>query len=421
MNNSISPEVSIVGSILLDPRCLEEIRKSVTSEMFAIPKAKAIFDAACELQDSGGTIDPVTIRDMIQDWDERFAIKAMEMTLTTANVPVYCEILVTEHKRRCLLANLKEIQADLVFGHDVMDAASRMMSVSDMVGECSSGSMLVNSFTAARELVEAIEKAESGYSAFVRTGFKEIDRILGGGMIREGLYILAARPGCGKTTFAIAIAKKMLELKKRVLFISLEMSRQQLTSRMAASEIGTVSASQILSHDLTQEELGKVASFCNKISELPLFFNRMATVNVSAIQFIAKQSNADVVIIDYLGLINHDTGKSLYEKVTATSNKLKRMARTLGVPVLCLAQLNREIEGRKSGPMLSDLRDSGAIEQDADGVLLINKPQEEDETDHRFVTVEVTVAKNRHGRMGKLEFNWYMRNGRIIEVSKKYK
>lgn len=421
MIDSISPEVSIAGSILIDPRCLTDIRKKILPEMFVIPMAKAVFCAACELQDSGKTIDPVTIRGMVKHWDNSFAVKSMDLTLTTANVPVYCDALIEEHKRRCILSSLKDVQSEIVAGHDIVDTASKLMSVAEMAGECSGGSMLVNAFTAAQELVDAVTKASEGESAFVRTGYKEIDRILGGGFIKEGLYILAARPGCGKTTFAISIAKKMIELKKKVLFISLEMSRQQLTSRMASSYIGSVSASQILSNDMTEEERSKFASFCCELSKMPFYFNNMATVNVSAIQFLAKQAEADIVIIDYLGLINHDTGKSLYEKVTATSNKLKRMARTLGIPVLCLAQLNREIEGRKSGPMLSDLRDSGAIEQDADGVLLINKPHDDEESENRFVTVELIVAKNRHGRTGKLEFNWYMRNGRIIEVSRKYK
>lgn len=418
MRDAISPEVSIAGSILIDPRCLDEIRKSITPDMFSMPKARAIFEAACELQDCGKTIDPVTVRELVEDWDEKFAIMAMDVTLTSANVPVYCEALIEEHKRRCLLANLKEIERDIAFGHDISESAAKLMSIAEMAGETSKGSTIVTAYTAAKELLDAMEKASEGRSAFVRTGFREIDRILGSGLIREGLYILAARPGCGKTTFAIAIAKKMLELKKRVLFVSLEMSREQLTARMASSEIGTASASQILASDLTEEEWSKVASYTSNLSTLPLFFNSLSSVNVPHIQFLAKQSKADVVIIDYLGLIDHDTGRSLYEKVTITSNKLKRMARSLGIPILCLAQLNREIEGRKSGPMLSDLRDSGAIEQDADGVLLIHKPQEEEETDHRFVTVEVTVAKNRHGRTGKLEFNWYMRNGRILEVSR---
>ena len=131
---------------------------------------------------------------------------------------------------------------------------------------------------------------------------------------------------------------------------------------------------------------------------------------------LAKQTGAEAVVIDYLGLMKHGDGKSLYERVTATSNGLKRMARNLGIPVLCLCQLNREVESRKNEPpRLSDLRDSGAIEQDADAVLLIHKFTLENENEYDAIPMDLHVAKNRHGKTGKVEFVWYMRNGRMLE------
>ena len=419
MKGSISPEVSIAGSILIDPRCLDDVRKVVTSEMFVLPVCKSIFVAACELQDAGKTIDPVTIRENAEVWDEAFAMQSMEVTLTAANVPVYCELLKKEHQRRAMLGQLRKVEDELSSGGDLMEAASKLILVGESLG--GDGDRIVDSYTAANELIESILRSESGYNAFIPTGFKEIDSILGGGMIRDGLYILAARPGCGKTAFAIAMAEKMLQKGTRILFISLEMSRVQLMARRIASIVGKVTASQIMKGDMTEEEYKLVADTCKNLSATPMFFNRMSSLNVSEIQFLAKQTKADVVIIDYLGLLQYENGKSLYERVTATSNRLKRMARTLEVPVLCLAQLNREVEGRKTGPMLSDLRDSGAIEQDADGVLLIHKSFTNEDDVHAPALVELTIAKNRHGGTGKLEFSWYLRNGRILEIMKKYR
>lgn len=417
MKQGISPDVSLAGSILIDPRCLDEVRRTITPEMFGDRRCRAIYEAACELSDEGATVDPVTIRSRASEWDDTFSRQAMEITLTAANVGAYCEALHTEFLRRELLAGIQERADALLAGHDPLGEATELMTLTERIAEGSYDAGVVSAREAAAELLEDLDRVDEGYRAFVETGISDLDRILGGGLIREGLYILAARPGYGKTTLAAALAERMLERGRRVLFVSLEMSRKQLMARRVAADVGRVTAAQILRGELAEEERKSVGESLVRLSKRPLFFNRRASVNVSEIQLIAKQNRADVVIIDYLGLMKQDAGKSLYERVTGTSNQLKRMARGLETPVLCLAQLNREVEGRQNQePRLSDLRDSGAIEQDADGVLLIHRPAIEDADEYGPTPMEVTVAKNRHGRTGKIELNWYMRSGRILEV-----
>ena len=337
--------------------------------------------------------------------------------MTAANVGAYCEALHTEFLRRELLAGIQERADALLAGHDPLGEATELLTLTERIAEGSYDAGVVSAREAAAELLEDLDRVDEGYRAFVETGISDLDRILGGGLIREGLYILAARPGCGKTTLAAALAERMLERGRRILFISLEMSRKQLMARRVAADVGRATAAQILRGELSEEERKAVGESLVKLAKRPLFFNRRASLNTSEIQFLAKQNRADVVIIDYLGLMKHDAGKSLYERVTGTSNQLKRMARGLETPVLCLAQLNRGVEGRQNQePRLSDLRDSGAIEQDADGVLLIHRPAIEDADEYGPTPMEVTVAKNRHGRTGKIELNWYMRSGRILEV-----
>lgn len=417
MKHGISPDVSLAGSILIDPRCLDEVRRTITPEMFGDRRCRAIYEAACELSDEGATVDPVTIRSRASEWDDTFSRQAMEITLTAANVGAYCEALHTEFLRRELLAGIQERADALLAGHDPLGEATELLTLTERITAGNNDAGVVSAREAAMELLEDLDRAEEGYRAFVETGFSDLDCILGGGLLREGLYILAARPGCGKTTLAAAMAERMLERGRRVLFVSLEMSRKQLMARRVAADVGRVTAAQILRGELAEEERKSVGESLVRLSKRPLFFNRRASVNVSEIQFLAKQNRADVVIIDYLGLMRHEAGKSLYERVTGTSNQLKRMARGLETPVLCLAQLNREVEGRQNQePRLSDLRDSGAIEQDADGVLLIHRPAAEDADEYGPTPMEVTVAKNRHGRAGKIELNWYMRSGRILEV-----
>lgn len=417
MKQGISPDVSLAGSILIDPRCLDEVRRTITPEMFGDRRCRAIYEAACELSDEGATVDPVTIRSRASEWDDTFSRQAMEITLTAANVGAYCEALHTEFLRRELLAGIQERADALLAGHDPLGEATELMTLTERIAEGSYDAGVVSAREAAAELLEDLDRVDEGYRAFVETGISDLDRILGGGLIREGLYILAARPGCGKTTLAAALAERMLERGRRILFISLEMSRKQLMARRVAADVGRATAAQILRGELSEEERKAVGESLVKLAKRPLFFNRRASLNTSEIQFLAKQNRADVVIIDYLGLMKHDAGKSLYERVTGTSNQLKRMARGLETPVLCLAQLNRGVEGRQNQePRLSDLRDSGAIEQDADGVLLIHRPAIEDADEYGPTPMEVTVAKNRHGRTGKIELNWYMRSGRILEV-----
>lgn len=417
MKQGISPDVSLAGSILIDPRCLDEVRRTITPEMFGDRRCRAIYEAACELSDEGATVDPVTIRSRAAEWDDAFSQQAMEITLTAANVGAYCEALHTEFLRRELLAGIQERADALLAGHDPLGEATELLTLTERIAEGSYDAGVVSAREAAAELLEDLDRVDEGYRAFVETGISDLDRILGGGLIREGLYILAARPGCGKTTLAAALAERMLERGRRILFISLEMSRKQLMARRVAADVGRATAAQILRGELSEEERKAVGESLVKLAKRPLFFNRRASLNTSEIQSLAKQNRADVVIIDYLGLMKHDAGKSLYERVTGTSNQLKRMARGLETPVLCLAQLNRGVEGRQNQePRLSDLRDSGAIEQDADGVLLIHRPAIEDADEYGPTPMEVTVAKNRHGRTGKIELNWYMRSGRILEV-----
>lgn len=417
MKQGISPDVSLAGSILIDPRCLDEVRRTITPEMFGDRRCRAIYEAACELSDEGATVDPVTIRSRASEWDDTFSRQAMEITLTAANVGAYCEALHTEFLRRELLVGIQERADALLAGHDPLGEATELLTLTERITEGSYDAGVVSAREAAMELLEGLDRVDDGYRAFVETGISDLDRILGGGLIREGLYILAARPGCGKTTLAAALAERMLERGRRVLFVSLEMSRKQLMARRVAADVGRATAAQILRGELADEERKAVGESLVKLAKRPLFFNRRSSLNTSEIQFLAKQNRADVVIIDYLGLMRHEAGKSLYERVTGTSNQLKRMARGLETPVLCLAQLNREVEGRQNQePRLSDLRDSGAIEQDADGVLLIHRPAIEDADEYGPTPMEVTVAKNRHGRTGKIELNWYMRSGRILEV-----
>ena len=203
------------------------------------------------------------------------------------------------------------------------------------------------------------------------------------------------------------------------MFMTLEMSKEQITAKRIAVDAG-VPYDNVFNGKLSPEEFSKVTAACSKLSEYPLEINRKPSASVSDIAFFAHQvKGLGLIVIDYLGLIQQERGKSLYEKVTETSNSLKRLARSLNVPILCLAQLNRESEGRlNKKPRVSDLRDSGAIEQDADGILLLYRDMENQPEDGIMpADLGCIVGKNRHGKTGEVPFLFYLPTGRIYSVN----
>lgn len=410
-------EIAVAGAILIDPRCLDEVRRNVKAEAFYYEHCREVFEIACALADAGEEIDPLVILSKAKTFDRNFVLQAMEVTPTAANAGLYAKLITKEALRRNYVHKLEEAVSELNAGQDPAYIAASVQSASEGIANGQLEEGVISAADAGVELYEAMSRTMRGISPVVSTGFKCLDDVLGGGMLREGMYVLAARPGRGKTTFAVNIAQRVLKQGKRVLFITLEMSREQLTSRFMAIKMGKLTASQILQNDFPENMTDEVTTTLCEVSNYPLLFNRKSVLDIKEIQFLAKQTKAELVVIDYLGLMQHrDGGRSLYERVTATSNAIKRMARSLGIPVLCLVQLNREVEGRKNEPpRMSDLRDSGAIEQDADAILLLHSYELEEIPEYDATPIEVHVAKNRHGRTGKAEFSWYKRNGRFLE------
>lgn len=251
----------------------------------------------------------------------------------------------------------------------------------------------------------------------VKTQNRQLDAMLGGGLMPSALYILAGRPGCGKTAFALQIADLVAINNKRVLFVSLEMDIEQLQARRIARLTGIPASRMLIERDLTDEEMANVAKTGNALAYTPFYFNGKDRCTVADIRSMARRvPKLNLVVIDYLGLIKPVGGKnkSRYEEVTEISNDLKALARQLKVPILCLAQLNRASELRNTKkPTLADLRDSGAIEQDADAVILLHRYglYDEDEKSSELQRVTIDIAKNRHAGTGEFDMAMVMKSG----------
>jgi replicative DNA helicase len=254
-----------------------------------------------------------------------------------------------------------------------------------------------------------------GTANFVPSGFAVLDEILGGGFIKGGLYIIGARPAVGKSSFAVNLADT---IKGSVLFVSLEMGDELITAKRCARITG-IPSGYILNGKLSEAQWEKIGIATSYLHRSAVYINSRFDLTVDQIQGLA-QSIPDIqaIIIDYLGLIRPATqGGSTYENVSQISRDLKRLALSLNVPVVCLSQLSRTVEGREDKrPRLSDLRDSGAIEQDADAVMFLYREDYYRGAGGASSAVQLNVAKNRHGSCGTSEFTFYRAISAFKEV-----
>lgn len=412
-------EAYVAGAVLIDAKtALRDTAGLLTPDSFQNGLYKAIYAAAAGLKERGAHLDPVTIQEEVNrggaELSKEECVGLMRNVTTFATLTGHAECIAEAEDARNLRDMFLDAYERLTGGEDLAAVRGDVERELGAV-KARGASALVSSREAMESAYRNLMDVSAGQKLFLGSGYGRLNRVLGGGFIKGGLHILAARPGTGKTQLALQIAEHAAAKGVRTLFVSLEMSVAQLQYRRQAVEAG-ISLGDILS--ITQEDAeawGKLSRAVAELSKRPLVFNRVPGLSVPRIERLARSAEAGFVVIDYLGLIAHSGGKSLYERVTETSGALKRMAVALDIPVLCLCQLNRFADGKK--PNLSELRDSGAIEQDADTVLLQWLPGGRPEGGDGLTPaeLEVIVAKNRHGPLGKVALNWYMACGRIRE------
>lgn len=416
--NTLDAETGVIGSILIEPGSYRRVSETVTADCFQSEICRMVFEAAAALDAAGEPIDPLTIRERLHGSvaDETLA-QIMRATPTAANDTLYAELVADHAKRRKLQELAREILDDPDMDTNAMlshtSATVEALTRSAVEGRCVSSADMMDSF------YKALERRESGKRNVVSSGYGNLDKALGGGFLRSGLYIIAARPGMGKTTLGLNIADNV---SGGVLFVSLEMSMDQISAKRLARVSGIPSNRILMGDDLTDNESRRIGEAASRLYGSGVSVNRHMGAKVSEIGVMARSvKDLSMVIVDYIGLIRPEReGMSRYEAVTEISGALKRLAISLNVPVLALAQLNRANEARQERrPRLSDLRDSGAIEQDADGVLLLYREDyyEKEDLDSRLPSlVECEIAKNRHGATGLARFNGYLAVSRFTET-----
>ena len=422
MPASLSAERAVLGSILIDPASITEVLSLIRAEDFYVAEHKEIFLAMRELFDASREIDLVTLVDALvhkgvyeKAGGEEYVRALLDATPGAVNVTDYARIVKEESTRRQIITVCSEV-SDMTYAEQA--GVSRVLDYAQSqfndIAQGRDNRNLLHIRDVLHDVFDHLHTlAENGSEVQgTPTGFSGIDRVLVG-MGDSDLIILGARPGMGKTSFALNIATNVaVHSNKAVCVFSLEMSAEQLVNRLLSSE-AMVDSRAMRSGQLTPEDWQKLADASMRLAKTNIYIDDTAGITVSAMKGkLRNVENLGFVVIDYMGLMEseqHYDNRAL--EVGVISRGLKLMAKELHIPILCCAQLSRGTEGRTDKrPQLSDLRESGSIEQDADVVMFLYRDEYykagRSPEDTGGNTVEVIIQKNRHGSTGNIEMGW---------------
>lgn len=417
---SMEAEQAVLGSVLIDPSCLTSVVEYIKAECFYIPQHRVIFSAMVSIDTVGGTIDPIIVLEKIKNegnFDEasgkQYLFQLAQSVPSTTNVESYAKIVREKYYIRSLISAAKDIMNSAENEEDSADLLldSAEQKIYDIRQGKNIGGPTKLSDIIVNQVYDKLQKLTSenadDYKGYP-TGFGDLDRVITG-LNKSDLILIGARPAMGKTSLALNLARNVSVIgKRKVLFFSLEMTKEQLAQRILSTE-ARVESTKMRTGQLSSDEWVRIAAATSALNDCPLYFDDTSGITVQEIKAkVRKEKNVDVVIIDYLGLItSSQRTENRVQEISQITRNLKLMAKDLNIPVVVCAQLNRGTEGRNKShrPQLSDLRESGSIEQDADIVLMIHRQSYyDDENDTQDVPddkilgeTDLIVAKNRHG------------------------
>ena len=419
-------EKAVLGAVFLDPEAIIDASDVLQPDDFYEHANRIVFQAMLNISDREEVIDPVTLQDELKKNNQvddiggiAYVTELSMATPTAAHVTYYAKIV----KRKAILRNListsqRIIQNAIEGSDDVTDildvAESQIMGVSQ--DNASGGFKSIHDvLNTAMEEINSIPD-DGNMVTGLPSGFSELDKMTTG-FHDDELIILAARPGVGKTAFALNVAQFVgLKTDKTVAMFSLEMGAEQLVQRMLASE-GLIDSQHLRTGQLTDEEWRKLVVAAGSLDNTSIYIDdtpgiKMSEIRAKARRLAKEKGNLGLIVIDYLQLIEGPRSESRQQEVSAISRQLKKLAKELHIPVIALSQLSRSVEQRQDKrPVLSDIRESGSIEQDADIVAFLYRDDyyrdERDEDDEGEVEaeadngeVEVIIEKNRSGTRG---------------------
>ncbi len=425
---SLEAEQAVLGSILMDPDCFDRVSGILRgADCFYIPQHKEIYNIIAERKMLNQKVDALIVAEALKtsgSYDDagarNYLAQLAASVPSVANVESYAKIVNEKYYLRTLMGAasemLKSAAEEELPADTIMDAAEQKIYDIRQGAHTSGPVKLADIIT--NDVYDNLQKLTDPELAAeykgIPTGFSLLDKYMTG-LNRSDLILIGARPAMGKTSFALNIARNVaVQAKKKVVFFSLEMGKEQLAQRMLSTE-ARVEGRKLRTGELTDDDWQRIAEATVTLSSAELYFDDTANITVPEMKSrVRKMRDVDCVIIDYLQLMTGTKRtESRVQEVSEITRSLKLMAKDLRIPVITCSQLSRSTEGRGKShkPQLSDLRESGSIEQDADIVLMLYRESYYDSEKDETVVVDndkaqVIIAKNRHGGTGEVDLHW---------------
>lgn len=430
-------EKALLGAILLRPESIYEVMDMISSEAFYATKNRLIFKTMLELVGKGIEIDSVSVSERLREKGDfekaggkNYIAELLDSVPSSSNIKHYADIILKKKLMRDLLEAADHLSS---LGYDeskeveqILDEAEKKVFAVTNIQTTKKYVELKGALSEAFERLDKLHKSKENIRG-IPTGFNGLDNMLSG-FQNSDLIILAARPSMGKTSLALDIARKVaLNHKIPVVFFSLEMSHDQLVDRVISSQASVDGFKIRTGKGLNENDFEKIGDAISQLSDAPFFIEDTSGLNIVQMKsmlrrIISEKVGEDgkcLVVVDYLQLMTPTNQRTdnVVAQITEISRSLKGMAKEFNVPVIALSQLSRNVEHRGGKPRLSDLRDSGAIEQDADVVMFIHREKNEDEAG-RQETAQILIEKHRNGPVGYVELHFDSKKVSFLDIDK---
>ncbi|MFA4975211.1 MAG: replicative DNA helicase [Candidatus Paceibacterota bacterium] len=431
---SIPSEQAVLGSIMLRKDAIHEVEDIITPDSFYVEKHKIIFRAMLDLSFKNEPIDMLSLSTKLSEQKvlervggNQYLAEIVNVVPSSTNVKHYSEIVQKKYVLRSLI-EAADYVSELGFEEgddhmdDILDMAEKKIF---SVVSSPKSQKFINLKDALPEAWERLEKLHEHKGALrgLSTGFKDLDNTLSG-LQKSDLIIIAARPSMGKTTLALDIARMASVVHdKSVLIFSLEMSSQQLVDRMLSAQSRVNAWNLRTGHLSSDRDFSQLRDSLDKLAKAKIYIDDQPGNSIVRMKALSRrlkiEKGLDLIVVDYLQLMttskNYD---SMVNQVTEISRSLKSLAKELDVPVLALSQLSRAVESRGGKPRLSDLRDSGSIEQDADVVMFIHREDKGKDESEKTNIAEILIEKHRNGPTGKVELYFDEKTTTFLNLEK---
>ena len=426
---SLDAEQAVLGAILKDPECLPTVSDMLKIDHLYLPQHKAIYTATLNIDTMGGRIDPLVVLEELKKegvYDDiggkTYLMKIADAVPSTKNVESYIKIIIDKFYLRTLMLTAREILEKTSDGTDSPDhllnlAEQKIYDIrrgKNVSGPAKVSDIIMHDVFERIKKLGSIDPKEREKYIGIPTGFSYLDKVLGGGFHRSDFIVIGARPAMGKTSFALNVARNIAIKGRKVLFFSLEMSKEQLAQRIVSTEARIIS-NKLRTGDVNESDWEKLGLALQNLINCELYFDDQANINVNEMKARAlRMKDVDCIVIDYLQLMSGTKrSENRVNEVSEITRGLKMMAKDLNIPVVTCSQLSRGVAKNSTDhrPQMTDLRESGTIEQDADIVLMLHredyyKNNEEDSDTESANIAEVIVGKNRHGSTETVKVAW---------------